>query len=308
VISFRYYLITIVAIFLALGLGVLAGSTVLDQGLVASLQAQTERLRADLGDLRGQVNDLRFQRDKLEEFSDAVLPALTRGTLVGRQVVVITDQGAIDDGLAPLIVAALRGAGAEVVTALRVDPRMSATTPATRQTLADALGLPRGTAARELVAKAASALADRLATTRAQPDDVLGRLEDAGFVAGLTDISLAEIGGRGQAIVVVHGGTAQTEPAPSTFLVPLVEELVTADGMSVAAAEGLTSQPQFVEDLRASNALSGDQLVTVDDVDRAMGQIALDLGLQRLLDLGQGGDYGLKVNATDVVPPVETGA
>ena len=78
--------------------------------------------------------------------------------------------------------------------------------------------------------------------------------------------------------------------------------------MSVAAAEGLTSQPQFVEDLRASNALSGDQLVTVDDVDRAMGQIALDLGLQRLLDLGQGGDYGLKVNATDVIPPVETGA
>jgi hypothetical protein len=308
VISFRYYLITIVAIFLALGLGVLAGSTVLDQGLVASLQAQTERLRADLGDLRGQVNDLRFQRDKLEEFSDAVLPALTRGTLVGRQVVVITDQGAIDDGLAPLIVAALRGAGAEVVTALRVDPRISATTPATRQTLADALRLPRGTAARELVAKAASALADRLATTRAQPDDVLGRLEDAGFVAGLTDISLAEIGGRGQAIVVVHGGTPQTEPAPSTFLVPLVEELVTADGMSVAAAEGLASQPQFVEDLRASNALSGDQLVTVDDVDRAMGQIALDLGLQRLLDLGQGGDYGLKVNATDVVPPVETGA
>jgi Copper transport outer membrane protein, MctB len=308
VISFRYYLITIVAIFLALGLGVLAGSTVLDQGLVASLQAQTERLRADLGDLRGQVNDLRFQRDRLEEFSDAVLPALTRGTLVGRQVVVITDQGAIDDGLAPLIVAALRGAGAEVVTALRVDPRMSATTPATRQALADAIRLPRGTAVRELVAKAASALADRLATTRAQPDDVLGRLEDAGFVAGLTDISLTEIGGRGQAIVVVHGGTSQTEPAPSTFLVPLVEELVTADGMSVAAAEGLTSQPQFVEDLRASNALSGDQLVTVDDVDRAMGQIALDLGLQRLLDLGQGGDYGLKVNATDVIPPVETGA
>ena len=307
-ISFRYYLITIVAIFLALGLGVLAGSTVLDQGLVSSLQAQTERLRADLGDLRGQVNDLRFSRDTLAEFSETVLPALTRGTLVGREVVIVTDQGAIDDGLAPLTVAALRGAGAEVVTALRVDPRLSATTPATRQALADALQQPRSTPARELVAKAASQLAERLATTRPQPDDVLGRLEDAGFVAGLTDISIADIGGRSQAIVVLHGGTQQLEPKPSAFLVPLVESLVTVDDMNVAAAEGTASQPQFVEDLRASNGLSGDQLVTVDDVDQAMGQIALDLGLQRLLELGEGGDYGLKVNATDVIPPVEPGA
>ena len=83
-ISFSYYLITIVAIFLALGLGVLAGSTVLDQGLVNSLQAQTNKLKTDLGDLRGRVNDLTFQVDKANEFSDAILPIIARGRLVGR--------------------------------------------------------------------------------------------------------------------------------------------------------------------------------------------------------------------------------
>ena len=36
-ISFRYHLVTIVAVFLALGLGVLAGTTVLDQALVDRL-------------------------------------------------------------------------------------------------------------------------------------------------------------------------------------------------------------------------------------------------------------------------------
>jgi Copper transport outer membrane protein, MctB len=306
-ISFRYYLITIVAIFLALGLGVLAGSTVLDQGLVSSLQAQTERLRSDLNDLRSEVEDLRFQRDKLEEFSGAVLPALTRGTLVGRQVVVVTDQGAIDDGATPLAVGALKGAGADVLTALRIDPRMAASTPATRQALADALHMPRSTPGGQLVEKAASELAARLGTTRPPADDVLGRLEDAGFVAGLTDVSPDDIGGRNQSIVVVHGGTQQTQPAPAAFLVPLVEDLVSAGNANVAAIEGMSSQPQFVEELRGSSANSDQNLVTVDDVDQAMGQIALDLGLQRLLDLGQGGDYGLKVNATDVVPPVEPG-
>ena len=83
-ISFRYFLITIVAIFLALGLGVLAGSTVLEQSLVDGLQAQTDRLQADLGDLRGEVSDQRLQLDKLNEFSDAVLPVLARGRLVFR--------------------------------------------------------------------------------------------------------------------------------------------------------------------------------------------------------------------------------
>src|SRR5438876_572478 len=41
-ISFRYHVVTIVAVFLALGLGVLAGTTVLDQGLVKNLKARTD--------------------------------------------------------------------------------------------------------------------------------------------------------------------------------------------------------------------------------------------------------------------------
>src|SRR5207247_996737 len=41
VISFRYLVVTIVSIFLALGLGVLAGTTVVDQGLVKDLRNRT---------------------------------------------------------------------------------------------------------------------------------------------------------------------------------------------------------------------------------------------------------------------------
>lgn len=306
-ISFRYFLITIVAIFLALGLGVLAGSTVLEQSLVDGLQAQTDRLQADLSDLRGQATDQRVELDKLNEYSDAVLPVLARGRLVGRQVLVITDQGAIDDGLSDRVIDALRTADADVVAALRIDPRMSASSAATRNALAEAIGVPVSTSARILGEKAAAALARRLARADQPPDDILGRLQDAGFVTDLLGSAAPEdIGGANQSIVVVHGGAQDQLPHPSDFLVPLVEDLVAAQRLDVAAAEGTDSQPEFVRELRGSNLLADRQFVTVDNVDLGMGQVALDLGLQRLLEFGEGGDYGLE--AADIFPPLEPGA
>lgn len=306
-ISFRYFLITIVAIFLALGLGVLAGSTVLEQSLVDGLQAQTDRLQADLSDLRGQATDQRVELDKLNEYSDAVLPVLARGRLVGRQVLVITDQGAIDDGLSDRVIDALRTADADVLAALRIDPRMSASSAATRNALAEAIGVPASTSARILGEKAAAALARRLARADQPPDDILGRLQDAGFVTDLLGSAAPEdVGGANQSIVVVHGGAQDQLPHPSDFLVPLVEDLVAAQRLDVAAAEGTDSQPEFVRELRDSNLLADRQFVTVDNVDLGMGQVALDLGLQRLLEFGEGGDYGLE--AADIFPPLEPGA
>lgn len=306
-ISFRYFLITIVAIFLALGLGVLAGSTVLEQSLVDGLQAQTDRLQADLSDLRGQATDQRVELDKLNEYSDAVLPVLARGRLVGRQVLVITDQGAIDDGLSDRVIDALRTADADVLAALRIDPRVSASSAATRNALAEAIGVPASTSARILGEKAAAALARRLARADQPPDDILGRLQDAGFVTDLLGSAAPEdVGGANQSIVVVHGGAQDQLPHPSDFLVPLVEDLVAAQRLDVVAAEGTDSQPEFVRELRGSNLLADRQFVTVDNVDLGMGQVALDLGLQRLLEFGEGGAYGFE--AADIFPPLEPGA
>ncbi len=52
-ISWRYHLISIVAVFLAFGLGVLTGTTVLNDNLVRNLKSQTKNLTADLDELRG---------------------------------------------------------------------------------------------------------------------------------------------------------------------------------------------------------------------------------------------------------------
>ena len=184
---------------------------------------------------------------------------------------------------------------------------MSASTASTRNALAAAIGVPAATSSRALQEKAAAALARRLARGDQPPDDILGRLQDAGFVTDLLGSAApAEVGGANQSVVVVHGGQQDQLPRPSDFLLPLVEELVAAQRLDVAAAEGTGSQPEFVRELRGSNLLEDRQFVTVDDVDLGMGQVALDLGLQRLLEFGEGGDYGLE--AADIFPPLEPGA
>jgi hypothetical protein len=184
---------------------------------------------------------------------------------------------------------------------------MSASNVATRNALAGAIGVATSPSARILGGKAAGALARRLARTDQPPDDVLGRLQDAGFITDLLGSTAPEdIGGPNQSFVVVHGGEQDQLPRPTHFLVPLVEELVAAQRLDVAAAEGLQSQPEFVRELRGSNLLSDRQFVTVDDIDLGMGQVALDLGLQRLLEFGEGGDYGLE--AAEVLPRLEPGA
>ncbi|MSZ30566.1 MAG: copper transporter, partial [Actinobacteria bacterium] len=46
-INFRFHVVSIVAVFLSLALGIMIGSTVVDRAIVASLRNQIERVEAN---------------------------------------------------------------------------------------------------------------------------------------------------------------------------------------------------------------------------------------------------------------------
>ena len=54
-ISFRYHVVTIVAVFVALAVGLLMGTAFLDQGLVSDLQNRTASLSNKVSQLQGEV-------------------------------------------------------------------------------------------------------------------------------------------------------------------------------------------------------------------------------------------------------------
>lgn len=315
-ITFRYHLVSVVAVFLAVGLGVLIGTTVLDQGIVATLRDRTETLSADLDQLRGRVSELETGLDRMEDFGDEILPYLVGGRLLGVPVVVVTQEG-VDEATVGEARKALELSGAELVAVVSAADRMAARDRTAREELAALLGLPAATEPDQLMELAARALAVRLADGgpplevgaegAPPPPDLLRDLLSAGFLVSrgptLSDADLPGVGG-GQVVLVLGGGDGEPALEPGAFLVPLVEALA-ARGVPVAAGESANTNSEypFVPLLRTESEVAGDGTVlTVDDVDEVPGGVALVLGLEDLLTLGRGGDYGFKDGATSLIP------
>jgi hypothetical protein len=310
VVSFRFHLVSLVAVFLALGVGVLTGTTVINRGLVARLEDQTNDLRADADRLRADVDRLSGQVESWNAFGDEVMDALLTGRLEGQRVVVVTQEGTDDasiDGVLAALRLALGDEDGALVGPFSVSGRLALRSEADRTELATILGADPNSEAEVLQAQAADRVAQRLAFG-APGDDVLEGLIDAGFLVDegpqLGEADLRDLGGEGELVLTLAGGPSATGLGPERFMVPLVSDLA-SDGATVAAAEPTAeggSATSFVEMLRTDGAVSS-RIATQDNVDQRFGQIGVVLALDDLAR-GVGGHYGTGDGATAVVPPV----
>jgi len=93
----RSYILTIVAVFLALGLGIFLGSTMLGNNvlvdeqveLIGQLEADFQKMRVESQRYQAEVATLQAALRRYEEFSEASLPYLVKGRLNGKQVLVL---------------------------------------------------------------------------------------------------------------------------------------------------------------------------------------------------------------------------
>lgn len=299
-ISWRYHVVSLVAVVLAFGLGILAGTSVLDDRFVRELERNNRQTRQER-DAAVALADL-YERSAI-----GLQPTLRDGVLVGEAAVVVTMEGV--DRPAQRTVDELTTAGVEVLATLQLTRRVAE--PDTEENAAALAGIVGVSAAdREVLRNAvAQALAVRLAVgALTEEEDVLGRLLAEGFVTADRDLepeALLGIGGGGQ-LVVIAGGGAPPEgfPGPEAFLVPFAERLV---GLDVAlAAVGPTEDDYgLVAAVRDANGIPDCSMVTVDDIDLAIGGITLAMAIDRFLadadpEIRPGGDYGIDGDA--IVP------
>jgi hypothetical protein len=295
VISWRYHVVSIVAVVLAFGLGILAGSSVVGDELVEQLRQNTRQAREE----RDQALDLVEQH---RAFAEGLQPTLRDGVLTGEEGVVVT-MGGVDEP-ARATVEELTAAGVEVLATLELDPRLTdAETPENVAAMEEVLGLV-GSDPDSLSGRMADALAVRLAAGPEEgEEDVLGTLMAAGLVTADRDLdedALLRIGGAGQLMVIAAGGRAAPDVGePETFLVPFAERLVQLG--SAATGVGPTEDDYgFVRSLREAPEILDCAMVTVDDIDlEAIGGITLTMGIDRFLEdpdprFRPGGDYGLE--------------
>jgi hypothetical protein len=300
VISFRYHLVSIVSVFLALALGVLVGTTVVNQGLIQDLEGRTDDAVARAREREQELVQLQDEIRVRDRIAQAVEPLLIQDRLSGREIVMVTLEG-VDASDVDGVRRALEGSGASVVAEMVVTARMGLPDEGARSDLAAAIGLPDSTDVEELSQAAAERLGTRLGSGPDATDpDLLDQLATGGFVDVQGAAPFAEIGGVDQAVVLLAGGKGVPMVDPSV-LATMAQTLALAV-QPVVAAETLDSEYPFVQLVREDGSVDG-TLVTVDNADQMPGRVAIVLGLQSLLlSPGRGGDYGVKDGASDLFP------
>jgi hypothetical protein len=299
-ISWRYHVVSIVAVVLAFGLGILAGTSVVGEGFVDDLRRRTDQAQRDRDEAVALVN-------LYERFAVGLQPTLRDGVLTGEEAVVVTMEGV--GAPAQRSVDELTAAGVDVLATLELTRRLAE--PEIEDdaaVLEEVLGLP-GSDPEALREGVAVALSVRLAVgALSEDDDVLGALLAEGFVSADRDLepeALLGIGGGGQLVVIAAGGSSPDGiPGPHALLVPLTERLVRLD-VTTAAVGPTEDDYGFVSAIRDVSGIPDCSMVTVDDIDLSFGGITLAMAIDRFLldadpQLRPGGDYGIGGDA--IVP------
>ena len=310
-IDFRYHLVSLIAVFLAVALGIVIGTTQLNGPVLSNLQGQVKSLQSDKRTLENHTRDLQTQVQGADSFDQAVGPALVHGSLPGgRVLLVITDDGVAQqsiDGISALI----GKAGGTVSGAVRLQPAYSdPATAASLQSYVTGPGLPPVTLPQ--VSDTGQLVASLLAQVLLVPQKAGRALptpaDVSSVLAGLSALKVLQqdtpsVTPADYAVVLTSGTTTGTD---ADTRVGTVVDLVTAldaagSGVVVAGDPASTTSGGLVGAVRAAPALSA-AVSTVDDAGSPAGWISAVLALGPEAK-GTSGKYGTGPD-TQPVPPV----
>jgi len=305
-IDFRYHVVSIVAVFLALGIGIIVGTTTLNGPILDDLQGKTTNLAKNNTSLQGRIDDLTGQVTADRSFASAVLPYAVQGRLAGQSVALVSAPGVGSD-LRRDVTAALRAAGGSVASDVQLrpsfaDPDQDATLAALAGRLAGAGELPAGSG----VQQAATQLASVLLTA---PDSRGG--SPGALRTSLDAYSQAQL-------VTVHGDNprpasvavvlAADAPGSSTQGRALADSLLTVataldtHGRGVVlAGTAAAAGSDGVLTRAARDTGFGDHVSSVPQADQPAGRIALVFALQQQL-AGRAATFATPADAVNAAP------
>ena len=304
-VSFRFHLVSLIGIFLALGIGIAVGATVVDQATVDYLEQQVREV-GDRADRTNAENDrLNNELGTWQKFADEAGDELVEGRLRGVDVVVVAVQG-VDRQPVERLRQSIVSAGARLHGTVWFTSKLRLDQPASVNKLSELLVVSPGPA--DLVRRS---LIDRLATQWATGATTpLRGLEQEGFVelevpAG-TEVDIATLPATVR-FVVVSGGKA--EVPDEQLALPLASSLARQAPLRVLAAEAETpatgntpsARAVFVGVLRTDGDVAA-RLSTVDNLESYRGRIAAVLALADLGAEGKVGHFGVGPRASRLVP------
>jgi hypothetical protein len=315
VISFRYHIVSIVSVFLALAVGVALGGGPLKGEVDNTLVEQVKSDRRTKTNLAGQITALRAANEFDDDFARTVAPSIIGETLTGRAVTIVvlpTARQSDVTGITDLIGVA----GGTVGATLRVGDQL---VDAGQKQLVDELGNQLEGRATGVDIPPDASPYERIGALIAR---AVGTDEDGGgevdgpatsILAGLSTTSLMSAEGkvnrRGSLVLFVTGpgqGTEEDQQGAGTIVTTITHAVDSAtDGVVLAGPIPSARAGGQVKAVRDDVSASRD-VSTVDVLDRAAGQVVTVMALAGQA-AGRTGHYGA-VDAADGAMPGAQGA
>ena len=312
-IDFRYHLVSIVSIFLALAVGIVLGAGPLKEDLGNTLTRELTQLRQDKTALRADLTAAQKGIGARDSWAEAVAPAVVSGTLTGKTVAVVVAPGA-DGGLVKNTVATLTAAGAKVGSTITlsdawVDPGKRDFRNNLANQLATLVKVPGGASSPDslpgaVLSRAILGSTDR-ATSRLEPG--AGQALDGLRTAELLDVSPDQITPASGVVIIggpVKGATPEDTSSRLAGYVQLARALDSGGSGAVVVTAADSSDPAVAGQLVTAVRKDGDAtkgVSTVDDPGVPMGQATLAQALAEQY-AGGVGQYGVAADAKAVLP------
>jgi Copper transport outer membrane protein, MctB len=320
-IDFRYHLVSIVAVFLALAIGIVLGSTELQGSTISGLRTLSDSLNSQLSAARAQRDAYKQEASASETFLQTAEPKLLDGMLAGQKIVLVTEPGAPSAVIDGIEKAAGTGyAGATLTGTVALQPKFNDLSGTTRSALS-AINTDLATTAGTGLAPAAnqqtvyeqeaaqliaSAVLDQAegapGLTVPQAQNVLGAYAKSGFLT-----TTGAPWNRATLAVIV---TPQAAPAngpgdpANQVLLAMAGQFATVSAATLVAgpAASSASSASAISVLRGSSVSS--EVSSVDNADSTLGQISVVWALAGQLAGVKPNSYGISgASAVSPVPP-----
>ena len=282
--SARYHATSLIAVFLALAIGILIGAEFGGDALTSTRKNLEASLVNNLQDARSKTDELNGELGRANEFADRVYPALTRERLAGKRIAIVAlgglpsdDTTAVEDALGPT--------GAKLV----------------------GVGVVREPV--DLNGLAGDLAKTRFADIKRNPDSLtaLGIGVGRQLVRGgtLPKVVRGHLFSRASGnfgaldgVIVVRNQPQDLGPVQRTTAGTLESGLlrgITATRTPATGVETSTAEPSSI------SFFQGNDLSSVDDVEMTAGQLALVFTM-----LGAEGSFGVKSSADRLLPDLLT--
>ena len=309
-ISFRFHVVSLMAVFLAIAIGVVVGTTYVDRAVVEGLENRVDNVSNNLDQRKAENDALERDLDDVRRYAAASADFAVTGRLTGVPVLLLAVRG-VSDEVAAQTLALARRAGAEVPGITWIESRWALDGGDDKADLAAAARIDAGLASTAVVDGALSMLVSALGARgegadRMTADAVLNGLVDDGFLSvdpqGDGAASLLSLSGRAPRILLL---TATELPTGLAAVVAPLLARSSGTGLPTVAAEVYVAQtdgPKRGQALLA--ALDDDvrdRVGIVDDADAPEGRVAAVLALDEVAQ-GRAAHFGYGPGAESALP------